>query len=150
VKKAYLYFWDGFIFGPRIQTDWIGLRERIVRVLHGDEKLPGDVTARFVAFDIAEEHNTSVWNAPPARTTGQYLGAAESEGNWPRGSTPDDWQAGVVVVNTLDGTCRITGGVGFTDADCNPRALREINLLEEEDDEGASERAEAQGHTALS
>jgi hypothetical protein len=145
LKKAYLYFWDGFRFGPRIQTDWVDLKSRIVRALRGDELLPGHVAARFVAFDIAEEHRTSVWNSPPARTTGQYVAAAESEGQWPYEtfdtSMADFPQAGVFIVNTVDGTCRITGGVGFSDEDCNPRMLREVQLLEEDDDEASSDRA---------
>ncbi len=139
MKTAYLYFWDGHRIGPRIVTDWVDLEARIVKALQlTSDRLPSNVTAEFIAYDLADEHLTQVFNAPPGRTVGNQVAAIEQEGEWP-GADPSrvgqGWHAGVFLVNTMDWSCRITGGVGWTDADCNPRALREVKL-QEKDDEG--------------
>ena len=134
MKQAYLYFWDGFAFSPRIETDWVDLKARILRVIAEKSGHPNEIAARFVAFDLAEDHRPAIWNAPPARTVGQMVMACEGEGNWPtKGGTIVD-QAGVFIVNVTTGECRVTGGVGFDgDPEANPRALREMDLFKEDE-----------------
>lgn len=137
MRRAYVYFWDGFVFGPRIDTHDERLRERIERIAM-DDKSPGIATGMFLALDMSEEIPSQVWNAPPARTVGQYVQAAESEGNWPTvswgGEVKSFPQAGVFIVNMMDKSLRITGGLGFSknEDECNPRILREEMLFSQE------------------
>jgi len=131
---AYVYFWDGYRFGARVVTEAEGLEARLVRAIE-DEHGVGRVTAKFVAFDLAEGVDAQVWPPAPARTAGQYVAVAESEGNWPPLMGDGNFQAGVFVVDIMSGDCRITGGMGFSDADCNPRALREVQLPMQGDDD---------------
>ena len=136
MKRAYVYFWDGFRFGPRIDTHDEELSMRIKRIVIKEPSLrPSVATALFLAYDYAEGRQSEVWNASPARTTGQYVQAAESEGEWPRqtwGESPrvEFPQAGVFIVNTVSSELRIIGGLGFSksEEECNPRALREMQL----------------------
>lgn len=137
--KAYVYFWDGYRFGARIVTDREFLEKRLVAAID-DTNSVGVATAAFVVLSAAHEIATGIWPPPPASTVGGYVTAAEQESEWPRPEIErlqlSQWEAGVFIVNVNTGECRITGGMGFDSedlSDCNPRALREVNLLPKED-----------------
>lgn len=142
MKRAYVYFWDGFRFGPRVVTDDRDLLTRLRQAVGSDAQFPSQVSAIFIANDLLNDHKSEVHNAPGARTTGAFVAAAELEEHWPKfrwaeegkEAMADFPQAGVFVCNILTGDLRITGGLGFSKSedDCNPRALREMNIQEEE------------------
>lgn len=149
VKRAYVYFWDGFRFGPRIITNDGDIEERFVAALNAsrDVQIPERVSAVFIALEVAEGRFCVVENAAPARTTGQFVQAAEAAENWPRRDFMGREafpQAGVFIVNTTTGEVRITGGLGIWESEdeTNVGQLREIVL---ELQEGGSDEVHPDG-----
>lgn len=126
--KAFVYFWDGYVLGPRVDTTDDELGARIARAIDSEhDPFPPRVTARFVALDLAEDRDVMVWSAPPARTVGQAVAALQAADNWP---TLMADQAGVFLVNTGTGEVQIIGGLGFAKSaeETNVRALRILFL----------------------
>lgn len=122
--RAFVYFWDGYVLGPKIETSNDELASRIARAIDPElDPLPARVAARFIAFDLAEERDTMVWSAPPGRTIGQQVTAAQAPDNWP---TLLADQAGVFLVHTGTGEVQVIGGLGFAPSadETNVRALR--------------------------
>ena len=132
--KAYVYFWDGYRFGARLVTNRDHLCRRLVEAIDLTSSV-GVASAGFVTRSAAMSIDVEIWPPPPASTVGGSVTAAEQESEWPHPEVtrlnPQSWEAGVFIVHVDTGDCRITGGMGFDDEDCNPRALREVNLLEE-------------------
>ncbi len=147
MKRAYVYFWDGYRMGCRIITHDEDLEARIKLVLDLGEGV-GATTAMFAGIDLNNEIPSEVWPPPPARNIGNYVAAIEGEAEWPRATWGDNQmadypQAGVFLVNITTRECRIIGGIGFSDADCNPNQLREVTLAVEEEDEDRNEASPA-------
>ena len=139
MKRAYVYFWDGYRMGCRIITHDDGLEARIKAVLILASGV-GQATAMFVGLDLNAGIPTEVWRARQEVKSGDDGAAMEGEAECPRATWGDNQladypQAGVFLVNLTTRECRIIGGIGFSDADCNPNQLREVTLAAEEDDE---------------
>ena len=126
--RAFVYFWDGYVLGPRIETTNDELGARIARAIDPElDPFPPRVAARFIAFDLAEERDCLVWSAPPARTVGQQVAALQAVEHWP---TQLGDQAGVFLIHTGTGEVQVIGGLGFAPSAelTNVRAMRHYAL----------------------
>lgn len=144
-RRAYVYFHDGFRFGPRINTHGENLEERLcIAIGTSRQQTPEHVSAAFIAMGVMNDEFCIVENAPPGRTFGDYFANALNEANWPTrdfdgrayNTRGGDLPAGVFLVHTVTFEVTAIGGFGFREEDVNWRQERTINLLPEEGPDG--------------